>query len=178
MTTAKRILHQLKKRSGGLGNAILILLVLVAVSAFQSRNMLSTAETPAPALRGELLRGGSFELADQERRPALVYFFAPWCRFCAASSDNLVRLRRLRSEESLTIVAVALGWRDIDEVRDYVDRHAVDLPVVLADRQIAEDWRVYAFPTYYVVDSDRRIRRRDLGYSTQLGLWWRTWVVN
>jgi hypothetical protein len=35
-----------------------------------------------------------------------------------------------------------------------------------------------AFPTYYVLDSERRIRRRDLGYSTQFGLWWRTWLVD
>ncbi len=147
------------------------------VSAFQSRNMLATAETPAPALQGTLLRGGSFDLAGQDKHPTLVYFFAPWCTFCAASSDNLVRLRRLRSEESLTIVAVALAWDDIDEVRDYVDRHEVDLPVVLGDRRIAEDWQVYAFPTYYVLDSEHSVQRRDLGYSTQFGLWWRTWIV-
>ncbi|MGB5511617.1 MAG: hypothetical protein WBM87_07910 [Woeseiaceae bacterium] len=64
------------------------------------------------------------------------------------------------------------------QARNYVDRHEINLPVMLGDTQIAQDWRVYAFPTYYVLDSDRRIRRRDLGYSTQFGLWWRTWFVD
>ena len=73
---------------------------------------------------------------------------------------------------------MVLDWQDIEEVRDYVERHELDLPVVLGDSQIAQDWQVYAFPTYYVLDSDPRIHRRDLGYSTQFGLWWRTWLVN
>lgn len=140
--------------------------------------MLSTSGTEAPALNGPLLLGGSYDIATAGDRPMLVYFFAPWCNFCAASSDNLTRLRRLRDDDSLEILAVVLDWQDLEEVSDYVDRHELDLPVVLGDRQIAQSWQVHAFPTYYVLDSDRRIRRRDLGYSSQFGLWWRTWFVD
>lgn len=178
MTRKNKLRRFIKERSGGLINALLVVVVLVAVSTFQSRNMLSTAATGAPALSGPLLRGGSYELKDSGSRPVLVYFFAPWCKFCALSSDNLLRLRQLRADDSLEILAVALAWQDRDEVRDYVARYKLDLPVVLGDKRIAEDWHVYAFPTYYVLDSNHRIRRRDLGYSTQLGLWWRTWSVD
>ena len=159
-------------------NALFFIAVFVAVSMFQSRNMLSTSSTPAPALEGQLLRGGAYDLSTADGRPTLVYFFAPWCTFCAASSDNLTRLRRLRDEDSLQILTVALDWQDRDEVLEYVERHEINLPVVLGDRLVAREWRVQAFPTYYVLDSDRRIHRRDLGYSTQFGLWWRTWFVD
>lgn len=140
--------------------------------------MLPSSGSTSPALSGPLLRGGSIDLESAAGRPALVYFFAPWCNFCAASSDNLARLRRMRNEESLDILTVVLDWQDLAEVRDYVERHELDLPVILGNRQIALDWRVTAFPTYYVLDSEHRIRHRDLGYSTQLGLWWRTWIVD
>lgn len=166
------------RRSGLFLNALFFVVAFVAVSTFQVRNMLPTSGTAAPALNGPLLRGGSYDVAAAGNRPVLIYFFAPWCTFCAASSDNLTRLRRLRDDNSLAILTVALDWQDVAEVRDYVDRHGLDLPVVLGDSQIARDWNVYAFPSYYVLDSDRQIRRRDLGYSTQLGLWWRTWLVN
>lgn len=156
---------------------MLFVALFFAISTFQTRNMLSTSGTVAPALSGPLLRGGSYDIAAAGDRPVLVYFFAPWCTFCAVSSDNLTRLRRLRDEEALEILTVVLDWQDLDEVRAYVERHELDLPVVLGDSRIAQDWRVYAFPTYYVLDSDRRIHRRDLGYSTQFGLWWRTWFV-
>ena len=84
----------------------------------------------------------------------------------------------MRDEQSLEIVTVALDWQTRDEVKSYVERNELDLPVVLGNRQIAEDWHVIAFPTYYVLNSDRQVQRRDLGYSTQIGLWWRTWLVD
>lgn len=84
----------------------------------------------------------------------------------------------MRDENSLEIITVALDWQDLSEVQEYVDRHELDLPVILGDSRIAQSWHVYAFPTYYVLDSRQRIKRRDLGYSTQLGLWWRTWLVD
>lgn len=167
-----------KKIRSFLLNALFFVAVFVAASAFQARNMLSTSGTTAPALKAPLLRGGSYDISDSGKRPALVYFFAPWCTFCAASSDNLTRLRRLRDEESLEIVTVALDWQTRGEVLEYVERHEINLPVVLGDSRVTREWRVQAFPTYYVLDSDRDIRRRDLGYSTQFGLWWRTWLVD
>ena len=84
----------------------------------------------------------------------------------------------MRDEESLEILTVVLDWQNLQEVQDYVERHDLNLPVLLGDRGIAQDWHVMAFPTYYVLDSERRIRRRDLGYSSQFGLWWRTWLVD
>ena len=168
----------LRKHSSLFLNALFVVVVFVAITAFQTRNMLSTSDTPAPELSGPLLRGGNYDLADAGDRPVLVYFFAPWCRICAVSSDNLVRLRRLRDEESLEILAVALDWQTANEVREYVERHEIDLPVLLGGQQITRDWHIHAFPTYYVLDSGHRIQRRDLGYSTQLGLWWRTWIVD
>ena len=140
--------------------------------------MLPTSGAVAPALSGPLLLGGHYDIATKEAKPTLVYFFAPWCNICALTSDNLTRLRRLRDEESLDILAVALDWQDVEEVSEYVARHEIDLPVVLGDSRLGQSWQVYAFPTYYVLDSDRQIRRRDLGYSSQFGLWWRTWFVN
>jgi len=178
MPSQQKIRRFLKQRTGLFLNVLFFVAVFVAISTFQARNMLSTSSMDAPTLNGPLLRGGSYDIAAAGNRPTLVYFFAPWCKFCAVSSDNLTRLRRLRDDDALEILTVALDWQDVDEVRNYVDRHELDLPVVLGDTQIAQDWRVYAFPTYYVLDSDRRIRRRDRGYSTQFGLWWRTWFVD
>ena len=157
---------------------MLVVLVFIAVTTYQSRNMLAAGGQPAPGLRGTTLSGEPYDLADAGDRPALVYFFAPWCKVCAASAGNLDRLRRWRDGSELEIVAVALSWGSVDEVHEYVERHDLELPVVLGDSGIAGDWQIYAFPSYYVLDSDHRIARRDVGYSSQLGLLWRAWLVD
>jgi peroxiredoxin len=159
-------------------NAAALLAVFVVVTTFQSRNMLATGGQVAPELRGTTLDGKPYDLADAGSRPALVYFFAPWCRICAASAGNLNRLRRWRDQSDLEMVAVALDWRDVDEVRGYVERHEIDITVMLGDTDVSRQWQIYAFPSYYVLDSEHRIARRDIGYSSQLGLLWRAWTVD
>jgi peroxiredoxin len=158
-------------------NVLFAVVVFIGMSTFQARNMLSTDRQPAPELQVMTLNGAPYNLADAASRPVLMYFFAPWCHFCAASADNIVRLRRLRSEEELEIVMVALDWQDHAELRQYAKQHELNVPVLLGDANVAHNWKVYAFPTYYVLDSAHAIAKRDIGYSTQLGLWWRSWRV-
>ncbi len=159
-------------------NVGLVVTIFLAVTTYQSRNMLAAGEEAAPGLRGTTLAGVPYDLADAGARPALVYFFAPWCRICAASAGNLNRLRHWRDESELEMVAVALDWSSVEEVSAYVERHELDIPVVLGDANVASNWQIYAFPSYYVLDSGHRIVRRDIGYSSQLGLLWRAWAVH
>ena len=160
-----------------LANAALLVAVFLAVAAFQSRDMLDAGGEPAPELRGMTLHGKPYDLADAGARPGLIYFFAPWCRICAASAGNLTRLRRWRDLEDIEIVAVALDWRSPEEVRVYVERHELNVPVVLGNADVARQWQIQGFPSYYVLNSEHRIVRRDIGYSTQFGLWWRAWMI-
>jgi peroxiredoxin len=158
-------------------NAGLIAVVFFGGLAFQSRNMIAADGQAAPELRGTTLGGQLYDLENAAGRPALVYFFAPWCKFCAASSGNLNRLRRWRDAEDIEIVAVALDWATANEVRDYVERHDLNVTVVLGDANVARLWQIFAFPSYYVLDSGHRVARRDIGYSSQLGLWLRAWLI-
>lgn len=167
----------LRKYSLVISKALLLVVAFMVISAYQARNLLASAGQPAPLLQAMTLDGELFDLADFESRPVLIYFFAPWCPYCSASADNIVRLRRLRSEEQLAIVVVALAWTEEEEVLDYASKHKLNVPVIMGNTGIAAAWKVYAFPTYYVLDSHHRVVRRDLGYSSQLGLLWRSWLV-
>lgn len=156
--------------------AALFLGAFLVASAYQARNMLGVDEF-APELVATTLRGVRYDLGDNAGQPTLVYFFAPWCKYCSASADNIVRLRGWREETDLHIVAVALEWTDRDDVEAFAKDHHLNMPVLLGNKTVASDWNVYGFPTYYVLDGNDRVLRRDIGYSTQLGLWWRTWLA-
>jgi len=159
-------------------NVTFLIAAFLIVSGIQARNMLSTSRTEAPELVAETLQGVDFDLGDADARPTLVYFFAPWCHYCAFSSDNLNRLRQWRDEEELNIITVALDWQNVQEVSAYASKHELAVPVLLGNSVIARDWKVHGFPTYYVIDSEGSVVSRDIGYSTQLGLWWRTWSID
>ena len=168
---------RLRKYSILFAEAMLFIAAFMAISAYQARTLLPTDHEPAPSLRATTLQGEEFDLVNLKGTPVLIYFFAPWCRICSASADNIVRLRRWRNEEELAIVIVALDWQEHGQILEYANEHELNAPVVMGNPRIAADWKVHGFPTYYVLDSEHEVVRRDFGYSTQLGLLWRSWLL-
>ncbi len=156
--------------------AAVIIAMLFGIYAYQSRNLLPAEDQPAPALSTQTLGGSSYDIREHTAPTTLVYFFAPWCHICAASAGNIEFLRKLRSDHELRVLMVALDWQTTDEVQEYVDRHEITGPVLLGDTEVANAWNIYAFPTYYILDSHNRVVHRDLGYSSFAGLWWRSTI--
>jgi thiol-disulfide isomerase/thioredoxin len=163
--------------------SILVIEVLVfvalfmGISAYQARDLLATDAQLAPALRADTLNGMRYDIAENKGRPKLIYFFAPWCPYCSASADNVVRLREWRNTEALEILVVALDWESVGQIQEYSNDHELNVPVLLGDAAVVRDWKIRGFPTYYVLDAENHVISRDYGYSTQLGLWWRSWFV-
>jgi hypothetical protein len=48
------------------------------------------------------------------------------------------------------------------------------MPVLAGDAATGAAYRVHGYPTYYVIDAQGRIARRDTGFTTVAGLWFRT----
>ena len=154
--------------------ATALLLPALAIYAWQTRDLLPAGERiAAPEFRLAALEGGTVGLDGLRGRTTVLYFFAPWCGVCAASSPQLRWFDRW-SGDSVQVVLVALDYASPAEVADYAQRHELAMPVLLGDDRTARDYRIRGFPTYYVLDPDGRVAGRDFGLSTAPGLWWRT----
>jgi peroxiredoxin len=152
-------------------DAALILAVFLGIHAWQTRDLPLDESAPVTVLRP--LEGGAAQTAVHNGEAGVVYFFAPWCFYCRTSIDNLQDL--VDSGSVAWATAVALDYGDEGEVREFVADTGLRLPVLMGSRQTAADWSVRAFPTYYVIDAEGRISSRSVGYSTQLGMWFRSW---
>ncbi|MGA1599041.1 MAG: TlpA disulfide reductase family protein [bacterium] len=169
-----RLRHILRTQWKRLARDLVLLLVIWAgVSWWQTRDLLPSR---ALALDWSLpqLSGEQKALSDHQGQRVLLYFFAPWCSVCALNIGNLDWLRQLRSEEALAIYAVALDYRDSGEIERYVERHDLDVPVLLGDSAMPSRYRIQAFPTVYVIDSSGFVDQTSVGYVPLLGLWWRS----
>lgn len=174
-----------------------ILSILLAVSLFlgiswyKERGLLAQASA-APAfiavtLQGELFRSAQLlergipapQLPEQQApeqavqgQKTLLYFFAPWCGICRLSMPNLKYLQA--DNEGLAVYAVALQYDSPEQVSDFIADLDLQVPVLLGNQQMATDYQIKAFPTYYVIDEKGHISAKSLGYSTALGLWLRS----
>jgi peroxiredoxin len=155
-----------------LPEVVVFVIVIGGVYVYRTQDMLNADYQPAPQLSLTSL-GGDLTVLEGGK-PALVYFFAPWCNICGASAHNIRNLRKLRDDDQLQILLVALDWQVADEVVAFVERHELAVDVLLGQPQTARDWGVSVFPTYYILDERKRVAHRDFGYSTLLGLWIRS----
>ena len=148
--------------------------IFAALQAWLARDLLPADErTPMPAFHLSDLDGRPWSADDLAGRPAVVYFFAPWCGVCAASAPQLRWFHRWRGDD-VSVVLVGLDWESIAELREYAARHELPMPVLAGDPATGAAFKVRGYPTYYVIDSMGRIAARDMGFTTAPGLWLRT----
>tara|TARA_R110000737_G_scaffold121325_2_gene153619 strand:+ start:6058 stop:6465 length:408 start_codon:yes stop_codon:yes gene_type:complete len=105
-------------------------------------------------------------------KKTIVYFFAPWCQVCNLSINNLQSI--YQSNPELNVIAVALDFVDIDEVKEFTNRHQLTFPIALGNESVKVDFKVEGYPSYYVLNEENAIVARSLGYSSQIGLYLRS----
>lgn len=151
----------------------LVVFLLVAVPAWQTRNLPTGA--PAPDFHLRTLSGEPVRLSELRGKPVVLAFWAPWCGVCKAESSTLSAFRSMVGD-SAHVLTVAVAYEDEADVRRFAQEHEVDYPVLLGGNGLPRAYAVDQFPTTFFISSEGKIERAAVGYTTRLGLLWRMWL--
>ncbi|MBI1423832.1 MAG: redoxin domain-containing protein [Gammaproteobacteria bacterium] len=112
-----------------------------------------------PPLRLPDVHGAMIDLNDFKGYVVLVNFWATWCPPCVHEMPSMQRLAEHFKGKRFTILGVNMA-EDAGSVTEFVrQRVRVTFPIVLdKDGQALKAWRVFAFPTSYVIDKRGQIR--------------------
>jgi len=158
-----------------LGHAIFFVVVFNLISWIRESNLLeNNVETPAFELTS--VDGRQVNSEDLKGKATLLYFWAPWCSVCHVSLPNLQGFYE-ENKADVNVVSVALSYEDISEVHMSIVDHQLQFTTLLGNMQIAEDFKISGFPTYYLLDEDGKVVSKSLGYSTQLGMELRAFIL-
>lgn len=148
--------------------------IFLLISWFKEIDLLeANGSVTAPAYTLNNLESQPFTDKSFIGKPTLIYFWAPWCTVCKLSMPNLQDYFEA-NKESVNVVAIALSYESVLEVEEFVRDKQFTFPVLLGSNQVAQDYKISAFPTYYLLDSEGSVVSKSMGYSTELGMMFRT----
>lgn len=105
----------------------------------------------------EAYDGGVFNLNRGNGKVILLNFWASWCGPCVKEIPSLMRLKDILKNRDFEIVTVNVGESQdkIKAFKEYVD---FDLPIAMdIDGNVIRDWKVYAYPSNFVLNKNGRI---------------------
>jgi cytochrome c biogenesis protein CcmG/thiol:disulfide interchange protein DsbE len=162
------------------GRVGLIVSVVVALAAVAFVAVLATrepaterrAESPligrvAPALAGETLDGGNFDIDDYQDRFVVVNFFATWCAPCIEEHPELVAFDEThRALGDAVVVSVVYDDRP-ENVREFFRDRGGEWPVIADGGLAPVDYGVVKVPETYLVAPGGVVVQKYIGGVTQ-----------
>jgi thiol-disulfide isomerase/thioredoxin len=126
---------------------------------------------PMPPVAGAFLEGGRAALpeGDTEGEVVLLDFWATWCPPCVKSMPLMERLHAEYEADGLRLIAVNTesGQGQARTARDFLQKHRIDVPVLLDDGRVQQAFKVTNLPTLYLVGRDGRIRNVWVGTTSE-----------
>ncbi|PYS10779.1 MAG: hypothetical protein DMG17_24015 [Acidobacteria bacterium] len=109
------------------------------------------------------LDGRQISTSDWRGKVVLVNFWATWCPPCRAEIPDLVALQE-KYREQLRIIGVSEDEGSPEAVRRFASEYKVNYPIVMLTPELKTYFpNVYALPTTFIIDRERRIVQKHLG---------------
>lgn len=112
-----------------------------------------------PVLKLKDLNGKIRDLRDYRGQVVMVNFWASWCPPCRIEMPSMYRLKQKMKGKPFTILAVNMAETK-QEVNAFLPPQLRKSFVVLMDTdgKALRAWKVYAFPTSYIIGPKGKIR--------------------
>jgi thiol-disulfide isomerase/thioredoxin len=118
------------------------------------------SRTEAPAVAGELLEGGRYDVADRRGQVVVVNFWGSWCAPCRAEIDDLEEVFQATRAQGVAFLGINIR-DDRDKARAF-QAGRVSYPSVFdPSSRLALDFDIppNGIPATVVLDRDGRIAR-------------------
>jgi thiol-disulfide isomerase/thioredoxin len=109
------------------------------------------------AFKARTLEGAEFSGASLLGKPAVVWFWAPWCSTCRGEAPGVAEVAK-RFEGKVAFLGIA-GRDDVPEMRKFVDQEKLGFfpHVVDADGELWTSFGITGQPGYAFVGEDGKV---------------------
>lgn len=101
--------------------------------------------------------GRSYTLEDFHGRVILLNFWATWCPPCVHEMPSMQALQEQFPDGDFQVVAINMA-EEQSVIEEFLQKMDVDFTILLdSDGRVLRDWKVFAFPTTYILGRDGEI---------------------
>ncbi|MFS0688686.1 TlpA disulfide reductase family protein [Sporosarcina sp. 179-K 8C2 HS] len=117
----------------------------------------------APDFELQTLDGETTRLSDYRGQRVFINFWATWCPPCRAEMPDI---QKISEDGDVVVLAVNLAYteRNQNDAAKFIEELGLTFPIPLEeDGKLAEQYRVFAYPTSYLIDSEGRVQFVAMG---------------
>jgi thiol-disulfide isomerase/thioredoxin len=105
---------------------------------------------------------------DFAAKPTVVSLFTSWCTYCNEDAPKMAALHN-KYKDRLNLVGVNITNRDdLSEVRSYVERHALQYPILLdTTGDVYAGFGGDGFPALYFINTEGKVIDAIIGSTDQ-----------
>lgn len=111
----------------------------------------------------ETLEGEILSLSQFKGKKVFLNFWATWCPPCRAEMPDI---QKFSEDENVVVLAINLTHTEdsLVTVNDFIEDGGFTFPVLIdKNGEVAEQFRVVAYPTSYMIDTNGIIKYVSLG---------------
>jgi thiol-disulfide isomerase/thioredoxin len=158
------------KKSSWTRDILIGVIIITGFMAYQNRNLLEDDGSIQISAQNFIQLNGDMYSLEPSDKKTLLYFFAPWCTVCKMSIGNL----DVVDTDDFNVVRVALDYQSVEEIHAFAKDAGVQGTVLLGGEPHKKRFNISGYPTYYILNENLQVIKHDMGYSTLLGLKFRT----